>query len=272
MTRSSWRHRAGTVVAGVALVALPAVAAVGGEGGSAGSVRDTTAGANAAPVSAPVAPDVTTAVTAAGDDAAAIADQVVTASDAGAASSQQSPSTAQAPAPAAAVAVPADETGSTEAKLIQRSCGAPADPHFQPSSGRDAPQCYDKGVFKSSRTYPATHYTNDVDCGDKNLQAGVGPVGLWVAGTAGAQGGYVSVCSDDGLPLEGRGTVRGSTSGSGNVTVDGDRNNPEETSRGWVSATATSSGVTYRCGKPYSQGGRGTADAPTAADNAQECG
>lgn len=171
--------------------------------------------------------------------------------------------------------VPTDESGSTEAQEVQRNCDAAADPHYVPSSGRDSDECYDSdGDFQPGWTYTATHYSNDVECGEENQITGELFTNTWLYGAADADGGYVGVCASEGMTSgdDGRVTVTGDTDGSAEVVADGDKDNPEETTQGWASVTVSPDGATYRCGKSYADGGRGTADAPTDEDNAEQCG
>lgn len=260
-----------TIAAGLALVALPATAAMQSDGG----------GSSAAPVGATVAETTAApAVTATADGAGGTADAVAQVVSDGAAVLGDGQVGAE-DASANTAAVPSDETGSTEAVTIQRSCGAEADPHYDPPSGAGQSECLDgNGDFDPSRTYTATHFTNDVQCGSENVLVPVDAAGVYVSGNggAGADGGdgYLSTCSDDALPINGRATARGEGDTSGDLavsaTADGDKDNPESTSQGWVTATVTPGGPEYRCGKSYADGGRADSDAPTAEDTAEECG
>lgn len=250
------------IAAALALVVLPAAAAVQTHD-SAPTAADGTLVADGSVAAAPAVADGVSAA----DDSAAESPAETTARDGGDTSSAPA-----ATAEAAVAAVPSDESGSTEAAQVSRSCGASADSHYVPASGKDSSQCYDKdGKFQSSRKYTATHYTNDVDCGNQNKLPGAAGTDVYSYGTAGADGGYLSACSERTVPVHGRATARADADGSAEVVWDGDKDNQEEVSQGWADATVSGDGPEYRCGQAYSDGGRGTADAPTSQDNADQC-
>lgn len=258
-----WTRNLLPIAAVLALAVLPAAAAVQAQDGTPAEA----AGSVVAGGTVTVAPAPAGIASPAGLDTAATPQAAATGLD-GADTSPETSTAAQ----SAVGSVPSDESGSTEARTVQRSCGAGADSHYVPSSGRDANQCYDsKGIFQPSRTYTATHFTNDVTCGSENRITGSGATDTWLAGTAGADGGYVQVCSDDFTPAHGRVTVRGDADGSVQVVADGDKDNPEETSQGWASGTVSADGPSYRCGKSYAEGGRGSSDAPTSQDTDEQC-
>lgn len=265
-------HRASMIAVGLALVALPATAAVQAHGGGAQDARAAVV-VDATVVAAP-------AVGADGGEVDALADTAAAAVDVMAVADGDRGEHGV-DAAAAEAAVPADESGSTEAATVQRACDAPADPHYVPSSGQAADECYDAdGTFRPGRTYTATHHTNDVRCGSENVLVPADAAGVYVSGNGGggAEGGdgYVSACSDDAMPINGRATARGEVDPSGDLavsaTADGDKDNPEETTQGWITATITPAGPEYRCGKSYAEGGRANSDAPTGEDTADECG
>lgn len=266
-------HRASMIAAGVALLALPATAAVQAQGGGADDARAEAVVVDATVVAAPPVTADAGEVDALVERTAAAVDEVAVADSDGVGDSTD--------AAAAAAAVPTDESGSTEAATVQRGCDEPADPHYVPSSGRDADECHDaNGTFQPGRSYTATHHTNDVQCGSENVLVPVDAVGVYVSGNGdgGADGGdgYLSGCSDDAMPINGRATARGEVDTGGDLavsaTADGDKDNPEETTQGWVTATITPDGPEYRCGKSYAEGGRANSDAPTSEDTADECG
>lgn len=253
-----------TIAAGLALAVLPAAAAVHTQDG----VPAAADGSLVVDATVTAAPAVTDTVSSAADDTGATRPQVASTGLDEAVTSPTSSTSAQ---PAGASG-PTDESGSTEARKVKRSCGAKADSHYSPSSGKDANACYDSnGNFRSGGSYTATHYNNDVTCGSENRITGSGATDTWVAGTADTDGGYVQYCADDFTPGHGRVTARGDADGSVQVVVDGDKDNPEEISQGWASATVSADGPEYRCGKSYAEGGRGNSDAPTNADNAEQC-
>lgn len=260
-----WTRNLLPIAAVLALAVLPAAAAVNTQE-SAPAAGSVVADGTITP-----APAVADGASSAVDDAGAATPQATSTGVDGADTSPVG--TTSTSAQAAAASVPSDESGSTEARTVQRSCGAAADPHYAPSKGRDSNQCYDNnGNFQSSRKYTATHYTNNVECGGENeLPNPLSVTDTHFYGTAGADGGYVAACSDGFTPGHGRVTASGDADGSAQVVADGDKDNPEETTRGWASATASADGADYRCGKSYDDGGRGTADAPTGQDNAEQC-
>jgi hypothetical protein len=169
----------------------------------------------------------------------------------------------------------ADANGSTEQRKVSRSCGADmSDNHYSTPQGND---CKTNGAFDKSKTYTATHYTNDVRCG-----SGVAPANPTGVHLYASQGG-VGTCSDGGDlpvdgPVQGRAGVTGSQSSGAKVTIDGDKDNAapnnNETLRGYavVEAKPQPAPPTVTCGDEYSQGGRADSDSRQARDNQGECG
>ena len=163
----------------------------------------------------------------------------------------------------------ADANGSTEQKTVARSCSAPADNRYSAPQGND---CKTNGQFDGSKSYQATYYSNDVQCGTKNSPTPANPTGVRAYGS---QAGGAGVCSDGALPVQGRAGVSGGTSG-GKVTIDGDKDNAapngNETARGWATAEAGTGGPKITCGDEHSQGGRADTDSPQGRDGQAECG
>ncbi len=173
-------------------------------------------------------------------------------------------------------ALAADANGSSETKTVERSCGADmTDNHYsQPGPGdcRDADGSYD-----ARGTYQATHWTNDVECGDSGPTP-ANPTGIRVYGAAdqASQSGRLGVCSDGSgdapAPVQGRAGVDGGTAEGYRVVVDGDKDNPNETSQGYVVVTGGAGAPTVRCGDEYAHGGRADSDSPQDRDTQDECG
>lgn len=165
-----------------------------------------------------------------------------------------------------AVPAVADGNGSTEQRTVTRSCSAKPDPHYSAPKGNDC-----KG---KSKTYQATHYTNDVKCGDKNALTPANPTGVRVYGSGdpAAQSGSVGACADGSgaapNPVQGRASVGGSPATGPRVVVDGDKDNGPSQAQGYVIVEGTS----YRCGHGYSEGGKGDSDTPEAQDGSDDCG
>jgi hypothetical protein len=176
-----------------------------------------------------------------------------------------------------AVPALADANGSTEQRTVTRSCTAPADNQYSAPGPNDCKN--------GATTYRATHYTNNVKCGDKNSPTPANPTGIraYGAGNQGTQSGGVGICSEGGslpaaVPVQGRAGVAGSTSSGLKVTADGDRDNAtpngNETMHGWatVQVKPAAAPPTVTCGDEYSQGGRADSDAPQAGrDKQEEC-
>lgn len=160
----------------------------------------------------------------------------------------------------------ADQNGSTEQRTEKRSCTAKADPHYSKPTEKDC-----KG---GSKTYDATYYSNDVQCGDKNSLTPANPTGVRVYGSGdpAAQNGSLGACSDGSgsapAPIQGRASVGGSPATGPRVVVDGDKDNPNETSQGYLIIEGTS----YRCGQSYSDGGKADSDTPEEQDSSEDCG
>lgn len=160
----------------------------------------------------------------------------------------------------------ADQNGSSEQRTEKRSCSAKADPHYSAPKGGDC-----KG---KNKTYQATYYSNDVKCGSKNALTPANPTGVrvYVSGDPAKQTGSVDSCSDGSgaAPgaVQGRTSVGGSTAKGPRVVVDGDKDNGNETARGYLLVEGTS----YRCGHDYNDGGRGDSDAPEDKDSSADCG
>lgn len=168
-----------------------------------------------------------------------------------------------------AAAPAADQAGSSEAQTVDRSCGAPHDDRYDPPSGDGLAECQDaEGNHDPERTYSATHWTNDVSCGDDHqLVPGTETAGVRVSGDGSADGdGFLQACSDGDLPINGRATV----DSGGTVSIDGDRDNEVEQLQGWARVDVADG--TVRCGKSYADGGRGDASHPTDEDTQDECG
>lgn len=221
------------------------------------SVDDADTGAvSAAPVTTAAATDVVAA-----DDGAAIATgSSTTAAEAGTVNDK-------------------DAAGSTEVATVQRSCGAPHDPHFEPPSGQGLSACKDaNGNHDNSKTYTAKHFTNEVKCGtDEVLVPNTDVVTVSGDGGGGPSGGggFLQVCSQNGLPIHGRITAQGAAStggANGSITADGDNSNQPEQLTGWAQVNLSGTNVSHRCGKAYDEGGRGDASNPTGEDTAAECG
>lgn len=171
----------------------------------------------------------------------------------------------------AAVPAVADGNGSTEQRQEERSCSAPADPHYSAPGPED---CQD-----GATTYTATYWSNDVTCGDKNAVTPANPTGVTVYGSGdpAAQRGSVGVCADGSgaapNPVQGRASFGGSPATGGTLVVDGDKDNANETAQGWIAVTAGPGGApTYRCGDEYAQGGKADSDTPEDRDTSAECG
>ncbi len=178
-----------------------------------------------------------------------------------------------------AAAPAADPAGSSEAETVQRECGAAEDAHYDPPSGQGLAECTDAdGTFDPSRTYEATHYTNEVTCGtDHQLVPGTEAAGVVVSGDLAQSGtggdGFLQACSDGDLPINGRATLEGgagASGGDGTVTIDGDQSNTPEQLQGW--AQVDLGDQTVRCGQAYAEGGRGDAHNPTDEDGQEDCG
>lgn len=174
-----------------------------------------------------------------------------------------------------------DQAGSSEAETVMRSCGAEHDTRYDPPSGEGLAACQDaNGNHDDSLEYEATHWTNDVQCGtdDELASGGHDATGLAVSGNGGQEGtggaGYLQVCSDGDLPLQGRVTLEG-TGGAdgvdGTITADGDKDNTPAETQGWAQADVGEPGVA--CGKAYEEGGRSDAHHQAEGDGGQEhCG
>lgn len=166
----------------------------------------------------------------------------------------------------------ADANGSSERRTVTRSCSAPADNHYSAPGPND---CADP-----SGTYQATHYTNDVRCGEKNSPTPANPTGIraYAAGDQATQSGGVGVCSDGSgtapAPVQGRAGASGSTASGLKVVVDGDKDNGNATAQGYVIGEVRPAAAppTVRCGDEYADGGRADSDAPQARDTQAECG
>ncbi|MBW3619486.1 MAG: hypothetical protein KY461_04525 [Actinobacteria bacterium] len=180
---------------------------------------------------------------------------------------------------AAAPAAP-DQAGSSEAVEEQRSCGAEADPHYDPPSGHGLDECTTDGAHDPGKTYTATYYTNDVTCGtDDELAPGAhGATGVSVSGDFAQDGtggaGYLQTCSDGALPIQGRFTldgVVGAGGADGTFTADGDRDNSPDQLQGWAQVDVGDRTVT--CGPSYDEGGRADAYNQAEGEGSQEhCG
>lgn len=161
----------------------------------------------------------------------------------------------------------ADQNGSSEQRTETRSCSAKADPHYSAPKGNDC-----KG--KNKKTYQATYYSNDVKCGEKNAVTPAGPTGVrvYASGDPTKQNGNVGTCSDGSgaapAPVQGRASAGGSPATGPRVVVDGDKDNGNETSQGYLVVEGTS----YRCGHSYSDGGKADSDAPEDKDSSEDCG
>ena len=169
-----------------------------------------------------------------------------------------------------AVPATADNYGSTEQRTVTRSCTAKPDPHYSAPKGNDC-----KGKNKG-KTYQATHYSNDVKCGDGggNTATPANPTGVRVygGGDPATATGSLSVCADGSgaapNPVQGRATVGGSPATGPRVVVDGDKDNGPAPAQGYLLVEGTS----YRCGHAYSEGGKGDSDAPEPQDGSDDCG
>lgn len=179
-----------------------------------------------------------------------------------------------------AVPALADANGSTETTTETRSCSDPADNRYSAPGPND---CKDaNGNFDGSKTYQATKWTNDVKCGSKNQltpeQANATGIRLYGAGDPAAQSGAVGMCSDGSgsapSVIQGRAGVSGSPATGPKVVVDGDKDNANATSQGYVivEAKPQPAAPTVRCGDEYDQGGRADSDSPQDRDTQAECG
>ncbi|MDX1619657.1 MAG: hypothetical protein R3320_01610 [Nitriliruptorales bacterium] len=162
-----------------------------------------------------------------------------------------------------------DPAGSSEAESVTRACNAAEDGSYDPPSGRDSSDCYVNGTFDGSRTYRATHYTNDVDCGsDHQLIPGTEAVGVYVSGNLDGSSGFLQACSDGDLPINGRATLEGdAAAGDGSASIDGDKDNQPEQLQGWAKVDVGDQSV--RCGDTN---GRLDANNPTDEDTQEDCG
>lgn len=171
-----------------------------------------------------------------------------------------------------------DANGSGEDQQVQRSCGAAADPHYSPPTSTD---CRDaEGNFDASKSYTSTYYSNDVRCGSTNqvTPSQANATGLRVYGGVNptAQTAGAGVCSDGSGPasvLQGRITYTGGISSGSRIAVDGDKDNEESTTQGYIVITKASgaSAPTYSCGDEHGAGGRADSDHPTSGDTSADC-
>lgn len=175
---------------------------------------------------------------------------------------------------AIAAAPASDEAGSSEAETVQRGCGEPASHQYDPPEGAGLEECKDPqtGLHDDSRTYTATHYTNEVTCGDDHqLVPGTEAAGVRVSGDMEGNAGFLQTCSDGDLPVHGRVTFRGDGDAQdASLTADGDNSNEPEQLDGWATVDAGEQSVT--CGQAYSEGGRADANNPTGDDGQDQCG
>lgn len=160
----------------------------------------------------------------------------------------------------------ADQNGSTEQRTETRSCSAKPDPHYSAPKGKDC-----KG---GKKTYQATHYSNDVKCGDKNALTPANPTGVrvYASGDPAAQRGSADACADGSgaapNAVQGRASVGGSPATGPRLVVDGDKDNSPEQAQGYLMVEGSS----YRCGHAYGDGGRADSDAPEDKDGSDDCG
>jgi len=172
----------------------------------------------------------------------------------------------------------ADANGSTETRTETRSCSAPADNHYSepgPGDCRDA-----DGNFDGSKSYEATHWTNDVRCGSTNSPTPANPTGIraYAGGDPTTSGGNAGICSDGSgtapAPVQGRAGASGSTAQGARLVVDGDKDNGNATAQGYVVVEKApgASAPTARCGDEYADGGRADSDSVQARDTQAECG
>jgi hypothetical protein len=171
-----------------------------------------------------------------------------------------------------AVPALADGYGSSEQRTEKRSCRAKPDPHYS-SPTRD--DCKGK-----SKTYQATHYTNDVKCGagSGGNPALANPTGVRLYGGRGGDPSIdtvrLSVCADGRgavpNPVQGRVSVGGGPASGFRVVVDGDKDNPTQQAQGYLVVDGMP--PAYRCGLAYGEGGKGDSDAEGPRDSSANCG
>ncbi len=240
--------------------------------------------ASSAPASAGSATTAATAATAAvtTDSATAASSTANSATTHAATLALQATATPEASREEALAAGPvkmADSAGSSEVKTVQRSCGAPRDTHYEPPEGKGLAACKNsKGQFDPNRKYTAKHFTNNVTCGTSKALA-PSQQGLTISGDGGQAGtgggGFLQVCSDGALPVQGRITAEGAVgvgTVNGTVTADGDRDNSASQAQGWAQLVISNSGPAVRCGESYEDGGRADASNPTSEDTQDDCG
>lgn len=168
-----------------------------------------------------------------------------------------------------AVPALADANGSSETTTEARSCTAPADNHYSAPGPNDCKN--------GATTYQATKWTNNVKCGSSNSPTPANPTGLrlYASGEPTAQSGNIGMCSDGGLPVQGRASVGGSPATGPTVTVDGDKDNGgHAATQGYVviQAKPQPAPPSVRCGDEYGDGGRADSDSVQDRDNQAECG
>jgi hypothetical protein len=170
----------------------------------------------------------------------------------------------------------ADSNGSTETTTETRSCSAPADSHYSAPGPNDCKNA--DGTSNPSGTYQATKWTNDVKCGSSNRLASQQGINVYAGGDPMGSGGNVGTCSDGNgaaaSPVQGRAGLSGSTAQGARLTVDGDKDNGNETAQGYlvVEKSAGASAPSYRCGQAYNDGGKADTDTMEAGDTSEDCG
>jgi hypothetical protein len=165
-----------------------------------------------------------------------------------------------------AVPALADANGSTEVQTVDRKCDAPSDNRYSPPGAGD---CKD-----GATTYKSKYNSNDVKCGGKNV---VGPTGGLGTKVYASQAGGIGTCSDGTgstpAPVQGRATLSGNTTDGARLAADGDKDNSNASSQGYLIVQAKPGAApTVRCGDEHAQGGKADSDFPQDRDNQAECG
>ncbi len=140
-----------------------------------------------------------------------------------------------------------------------------------PKSGQSVPKNQEEpGAGEcegTATTYQGKVWTNDARCASGGTDAQAAKVYTTNNGT---NSGGVGVCNDRStVPVQGRFVLQGSQSDGISTYADGDKDNSNESAKGFARLDAGSSGAKVRCGD---DNGRKDASHPAAEDGQDDCG